>query len=50
MKKIDYYKNIKEYDFIFLFPEDLKKRFYGVRQKLSHLTMNKMPSEIQVTS
>lgn len=50
MKKIDYYENIKEYDFIFLFPEDLKKRFYGVRQKLSHLTMNKMPSEIQVTS
>ncbi|MED2945330.1 hypothetical protein P4284_24025 [Bacillus swezeyi] len=46
MKKIDYYKNIKEYDFIFLFPEDLKNNFYGVRQKLSHLTISKFPLHV----
>lgn len=34
-RKIEYFKNIKGYDFIDLYPEDLKNNYLGVSQKLA---------------
>lgn len=36
-RKIKFYNQIKEFKFIYLFPDDLKNDFHGVREKLSFI-------------